>query len=46
MALTANDTSNTGAVLTPSTTAPQAGDTLAALLAKFLHLILTQTGKL
>ena len=38
--------SNTGAVLAPATTSPQSGDTLEMLLAKFLHLLLTQSGQI
>ena len=39
--LHSSDLLNAGAVLTPATTTPQAGDTLEALLAKYLHLLLT-----
>ncbi len=38
--------SNSGDVLTPDTTSPQAGDTLEMLLAKFLYLIRTRGGLL
>lgn len=35
---------NTGAVLTPAITDPQAGDSMPELLAKILHTFLTASG--
>lgn len=39
--LLANDTANAGAELTFTNTAPQAGDSLEALLAKLLTVLIT-----